>query len=44
VNSDEGGRGEHGSFTEAFVGMVAFDTSERGCPADFANFSYAPLP
>ena len=27
VISDEGGRGEHGSFTGAFLGMVAFDTS-----------------
>ncbi|TPE49563.1 glycoside hydrolase family 43 protein [Amaricoccus solimangrovi] len=41
--SDEAGRGEHGSFTGAFVGMVAFDTSGRGCPADFASFRYAPL-
>ena len=29
VISDEGGRGEHGSFTGAFVGMLAFDTSGR---------------
>ena len=43
VISDEGGRGEHGSFTGAFVGMVAFDTSGRGCPADFTGFGYAPL-
>lgn len=43
VISDEGGRGEHGSFTGAFVGMVAFDTSGRACPADFATFSYRPL-
>jgi xylan 1,4-beta-xylosidase len=43
VISDEGGRGEHGSFTGAFVGMVAFDTSGRACPADFTGFSYTPL-
>jgi xylan 1,4-beta-xylosidase len=38
--SDEGGRGEHGSFTGAFVGMAAFDTSGRGKGADFSWFSY----
>ncbi len=27
VISDEGGRGEHASFTGAFIGMAAFDTS-----------------
>ncbi len=42
VISDEGGRGEHGSFTGAFVGLVAFDTSGRACPADFATFAYLP--
>ncbi len=42
VVSDEGGRGPHASFTGAFVGMLAFDTSGVGRPADFANFSYAP--
>jgi xylan 1,4-beta-xylosidase len=41
VISDEGGRGEHGSFTGAFVGMMAFDTSGAGLPADFSYFSYA---
>ena len=40
VISDEGGRGEHGSFTGAFVGMAAFDTSGSGIPADFDYFSY----
>jgi xylan 1,4-beta-xylosidase len=40
VISDEGGRGEHGSFTGAFAGMLAFDTSGRAKPADFAGFSY----
>ena len=42
VISDEGGRGEHGSFTGAFVGLAAFDTSGRACPADFAFFAYLP--
>jgi len=40
VISDEGGRGEHGSFTGAFVGMAAFDTSGAALPADFDYFSY----
>ena len=42
VISDEGGRGEHGSFTGAFVGMVAFDITGQGCTADFTRFRYAP--
>ena len=42
VISDEGGRGEHGSFTGAFVGMAAFDISGRGWPAEFDRFSYVP--
>ena len=42
VLSDEGGRGEHASFTGAFVGMMAFDTSGMAMPADFAGFSYEP--
>jgi xylan 1,4-beta-xylosidase len=41
VISDEGGRGEHGSFTGAFIGMAAFDTSGAALPADFDYFSYA---
>lgn len=41
VISDEGGRGEHGSFTGAFIGMAAFDTSGSGRPADFGRFVYA---
>ncbi len=41
VVSDEGGRGEHGSFTGAFAAMFAFDTSGRGCAADFQTFVYA---
>ncbi|MGI2031365.1 glycoside hydrolase family 43 protein [Rhizobium panacihumi] len=43
VISDEGGRGEHGSFTGAFVGMFAFDTSGRGNHADFGRFVYEAL-
>jgi xylan 1,4-beta-xylosidase len=42
VISDEGGRGEHGSFTGAFVGMLAFDITGQGKTADFSKFSYAP--
>ncbi|MFG6429422.1 glycoside hydrolase family 43 protein [Roseateles sp. LYH14W] len=42
VISDEGGRGEHASFTGAFVGMVAFDTSGGGRVADFEGFEYLP--
>ena len=42
VISDEGGRGEHASFTGAFIGMLAFDTSGAACPADFEGFSYEP--
>jgi len=40
VISDEGGRGEHGSFTGAFVGMVAFDTSGQRRTARFDRFDY----
>jgi xylan 1,4-beta-xylosidase len=42
VISDEGGRGAHASFTGAFVGMLAFDTSGAACPADYAYFNYLP--
>ena len=42
--SDEAGRGEHGSFTGAFVGMAAFDISGSGRHADFSRFSYASEP
>ena len=38
--SDEAGRGEHASFTGAFVGMLAFDVSGAAQPADFAYFDY----
>ena len=40
ILSDEAGAGEHGSFTGAFVGMVAFDTSGAGLGADFRYFQY----
>lgn len=40
--SDEAGRGEHGSFTGAFVGMFAFDITGQGAEARFTHFSYAP--
>jgi len=40
--SDEAGRGVHGSFTGAFVGMLAFDLSGGARPADFYRFSYIP--
>ncbi|MGF6255478.1 glycoside hydrolase family 43 protein [Ensifer sp. LBL] len=43
VVSDEGGRGEHGSFTGAFAGMFAFDTSGAGKAADFDYFRYVSL-
>ncbi|MDQ0455935.1 glycoside hydrolase family 43 protein [Rhizobium paknamense] len=43
VISDEGGRGEHGSFTGAFVGAFAFDLSGRAQPADFEHFVYEVL-
>jgi len=40
VISDEGGKGEHRSFTGAFVGMCCQDLSGQGCPADFDYFEY----
>ena len=42
VISDEGGRGEHASFTGAFVGMVAFDVTGQGREARFTCFDYVP--
>jgi xylan 1,4-beta-xylosidase len=42
VISDEGGRGEHGSFTGAFVGMVAYDLTGQGAEARFTRFDYEP--
>ncbi len=44
VVSDEFGAGEHGSFTGAFVGMFAFDTSGAAAPADFRSFIYEESP
>ncbi|HTR00689.1 MAG TPA: glycoside hydrolase family 43 protein [Candidatus Acidoferrum sp.] len=38
--SDEAGRGEHKSFTGAFVGMACHDLSGRRQPADFEWFEY----
>ncbi|MEO9865595.1 hypothetical protein [Yoonia sp.] len=40
--SDEGGRGEHASFTGAFVGMHCIDTSGRAREARFDHFNYVP--
>ncbi|TCD14851.1 glycoside hydrolase family 43 protein [Oricola cellulosilytica] len=42
VISDEGGRGEHASFTGAFVGMIAFDLTGQGAEARFSRFDYEP--
>ncbi|MDF0601668.1 glycoside hydrolase family 43 protein [Psychromarinibacter sp. C21-152] len=42
VISDEGGRGEHGSFTGAFVGMICFDITGLGREARFSRFAYQP--
>ncbi|SMY05899.1 glycoside hydrolase family 43 protein [Flavimaricola marinus] len=42
VISDEGGQGEHASFTGAFVGMVAFDLTGQGLEARFGHFDYVP--
>lgn len=42
VLSDEGGRGEHASFTGAFIGMFAFDVTGQAAEATFRRFSYTP--
>jgi xylan 1,4-beta-xylosidase len=42
IVSDEGGRGEHASFTGAFVGVVAHDLTGQGWTADVTRFRYAP--
>lgn len=42
VISDEGGRGEHASFTGAFCGMVAFDITGTGVEASYDHFIYTP--
>jgi xylan 1,4-beta-xylosidase len=44
VISDEGGVGEHGSFTGAFVGMVAYDLTGQAWSADFTRFFYRSQP
>ena len=38
--SDEAGRGEHASFTGAFVGMLAYDLTGQGRSARFDSFAY----
>jgi len=40
--ADEAGRGEHASFTGAFLGMLAFDLTGHGRHADFLHFGYEP--
>jgi xylan 1,4-beta-xylosidase len=40
VISDEGGKGEHASFTGAFVGMMAFDVTGQAAEAVFIKFNY----
>ncbi|KUF09352.1 glycoside hydrolase family 43 protein [Pseudoponticoccus marisrubri] len=40
--SDEGGLGEHGSFTGNFVGMAAHDVTGQGRRATFTRFAYLP--
>lgn len=42
IISDEGGRGEHASFTGAFVGLVAHDLTGQGWGADVTFFRYEP--
>lgn len=42
VVSDEGGRGEHASFTGAFVGMLAHGLTGQGWSADFRSLDYSP--
>lgn len=42
IISDEGGRGEHASFTGAFVGLVAHDLTGQGWAADVTFFRYEP--
>ncbi|HEY8594874.1 MAG TPA: glycoside hydrolase family 43 protein [Devosiaceae bacterium] len=40
ILSDEAGKGEHGSFTGAFVGMAAQDLTGQVLAADFDHFTY----
>lgn len=44
IISDEGGRGEHASFTGAFVGMLAYDLTGQGWHADVTRFDYVVDP
>ena len=43
VISDEGGRGEHASFTGAFVGVIAHDLTGQGWQGDVLGFEYENL-
>ncbi len=43
IVSDEAGRGEHGSFTGAFVGMMAIRHQRRRHAGQFDYFHYAGL-
>lgn len=43
VISDEGGKGEHASFTGAFVGVVAHDLTGQGWQGDVTGFEYEPI-
>lgn len=43
ILSDEGGRGEHGSFTGNFLGMATYDLAGGDFTADFARFFYTPV-
>lgn len=43
IISDEAGRGEHASFTGAFVGMAAFDITGSAITADYSYFDYKPV-
>jgi xylan 1,4-beta-xylosidase len=40
--SDEGGRGEHGSFTGAFLGLPCMDITGQGREARLARFDDLP--
>jgi xylan 1,4-beta-xylosidase len=42
IISDEGGRGEHASFTGAFVGMLAHDLTGQGWSGEVLSFDYLP--
>jgi len=42
--SDEGGRGEHASFTGNFLGIAAQDIAGHGYAADFRDFNYTTSP